>query len=175
MALHSRWARAVIASFSIGVFAACGGSLATDSDDTSPSVADSGASEASTPSFDTTLQANASCLPQPLPTNADGTAACRIFFVLTSADESSCSASQGLAPAAAAMANSFSKTYPGRAVCELAELPSSDWKNGSCAGSFAAGWCYLTGASAGDSCDQGIAFSPTGAPPAGAVAVLSCP
>jgi hypothetical protein len=61
-------------------------------------------------------------------------------------------------------------------ICELPEVPSADWSNGTCAGAPSPGWCYVAGAAAAP-CGQSIVFADaTSAVPSlhGARATLMC-
>jgi hypothetical protein len=112
-----------------------------------------------------------SCLPQPLARDASGNAPCRVVMGL--ALGTTCGA-PGLVPADARTAGAFQSLFGSPTVCELAQIPSSAFVNDSCAQSLAAGWCYVSGPGVAPSCPQGLLFSSSGAPRAGAIAALTC-
>jgi hypothetical protein len=114
-----------------------------------------------------------SCFPEAFSPDPEGQIACAIFFALAAGD--TCAA-HGLtdAPSDVALSVTAAEGEPlSGALCVLPQLPSSDWVDGSCAASTAAGWCYATGAAAG-SCPQIVLASPTGLPPAGATPLIGC-
>jgi hypothetical protein len=113
-----------------------------------------------------------SCLPQPLARDALGNAPCRVVMGLPLG--TTCEA-PGLGPADARTAGAFQSLFGPTTVCELAQIPASAFVNDSCAQSTAAGWCYVSGPGvAAPSCPQGLLFSSSGAPRAGAIAALTC-
>jgi hypothetical protein len=125
------------------------------------------------------------CLPQTLPVDATGQVPCEVYFELESGDSGDVGdagdagdvcALYGLADAASDVTLSITAaqggTLPGP-LCLLPQLPTTEWVDGSCGTSSEAGWCYVTGAAAG-SCSQSLRVSPTGFPPAGALALLAC-
>jgi hypothetical protein len=122
-----------------------------------------------------------SALPFLLPVDGAGQAECQVFYALAAGD--TCKAHPGLSAAAADVVASLESTAQGlepdasQPLCVLPQLPKAEWVDGSCETSSSAGWCYLTG-SAAESCvhtlPQTIMASPSGALPAGAVAILGC-
>ena len=130
-----------------------------------------GAGEATTYFIDVLRLQNGLCLPQSLPVDGAGNAACQVFLALASGD--TCAAHAGLSAVAADVAASIRSAEPVSAsqpLCALAQLPAVC---GSCATSSKAGWCYLTGSAAGN-CRQTLVVSPSAAVPTGATALLGC-
>jgi len=114
------------------------------------------------------------CLPQRLATDAQGEVACTIYELPPGG--ATCDASLGLwtvSGSIAARLQGAAHAPPSQAVCALAQLPDSDFVAGSCETSAAPGWCYVSGAAAGQ-CPQAIRFSPGGVPSSGTVVVLGC-
>jgi hypothetical protein len=105
------------------------------------------------------------CSPQALVADAQGLVACSIFELPTNGG--GCDASLGLSPVAsdvAAAVQAAAQVPSSQVVCQLAQLPESDWVGGTCAGSSSPGWCYVSGPAAGSNCPQAIRLSPTGTP-----------
>jgi hypothetical protein len=119
--------------------------------------------------FLTSLQGG--CLPQSLPVT-QGRVACTVYVVLTPGE--SCASVPGLADAPPDAASAVRKAGApsSSAVCVLNQLPASTTVQGSCAGSQAPGWCYVSGAAAGN-CPQTLEFT-IGLPPNGAEAFIGC-
>ncbi len=115
------------------------------------------------------------CLPWSLPVEGSGQAECQIFYALATGD--TCAAHAGLTAAAADVVASLQSMQQGldasQPICILPQLPMAEWVDGSCETSSSAGWCYLTGSAAG-SCSETVMLSSSGAPPAGAIAILGC-
>jgi hypothetical protein len=136
---------------------------------------DSGSTSSATTYFITVMSLQPGlCLGMSLPTDADGQAPCQLFVELAAGD--SCSAHASLSPAAPdvlASLRASGDVLTTSNVCVLPQLPEAEWVNGSCASSAQAGWCYVKSPSAGK-CTQTILLSPSGAPPAGAGALLGC-
>jgi hypothetical protein len=126
--------------------------------------------------FITLLRAdNSSCMPQKLPVGSGGQVSCTIFELPLS--PASCDPTHGLSavdPATEQAVDAAEHASSSQTVCQLAQLPTSDWVNGSCAQSTQPGWCYVTGAAAGNNCAQALRFSANGAPAAGVVALFAC-
>jgi hypothetical protein len=115
------------------------------------------------------------CMPQTLVADAQGQVACSIFELPPSGG--GCDVSAGLfsvASDAAAAVRTAAQAPSTQVVCQLAQLPESDWVGGTCAASSSPGWCYVSGAAAGGNCAQAIRFSPTGDPGAGVTVLLGC-
>jgi hypothetical protein len=113
------------------------------------------------------------CLPQSLPADATGMAKCQVFYLLAAGD--SCAAHPGLTAASADVAASILRvagiTVP---VCTLAQVPMTDWVNGSCASASLPGWCYLTGTAAGACPQKAVLSAAAGALPTNASVALGC-
>jgi hypothetical protein len=111
------------------------------------------------------------CVPQVLPVNSAGDVPCTLFEVLPSG---SCVASHGLSdvdPSAATKVRAQLQAPASDPVCQLAQTPPTT-PGASCASAPTPGWCYVSGAAAGD-CPQAIDFAP-GAVAAGDVLALGC-
>ncbi len=113
------------------------------------------------------------CLPQTLPVDATGQTSCRIFFELASGDTCNAHDLSAATPDVVASIVGQQGSPPAGPICVLPQVPSADWVDGSCATSLQAGWCYVTGAAAGE-CPQTIVTSPSGALPSGDFAILGC-
>jgi hypothetical protein len=172
-----RRASAVVIAFGI---AACGGQTSSGtgpggagdtsaeaSVDTGASPGDDGGPTEHT-TFLTLLRATG-CLPQALP-EAAGRVPCTVFEVLSGGG---CEAAFGLAPVDPAVASKVlgaAQASATETVCMLDQIVTAPGT--SCATSPSPGWCYVTGAAAGQ-CPQDIAFTP-GEPEPGAIVVLGC-
>jgi hypothetical protein len=131
-----------------------------------------------------TAAASGACLPVSLPVDGAGQVECQVFYALATGD--TCGAHPGLvAPAADVVASLESERNSAwstmldasQPLCVLPQLPKAEWIDGSCATSSSAGWCYLTGSAAASCVDPLpllIAMSPSGAAPAGTIAILGC-
>jgi hypothetical protein len=115
------------------------------------------------------------CMPQSLAVDAHGEVACSIFVLPPAA--TACDPAPGLSavdPAVAASVRTAGGAAASQLVCQLAQLPASEWVNGSCVGAPSAGWCYLTAPAAGAGCAQAIRFSTSGTPADGDEVLLGC-
>jgi hypothetical protein len=118
------------------------------------------------------------CLPQKLTPDADGQLPCLILATLPNASnpadpQADCTSGKypGLtAPDPASL--QASQEAPTLPTCAVNQLTAAELVGGSCAGSSAPGWCYVTGAAAG-TCDQAIVLSPSTVP-AGTIVNLQC-
>ena len=128
--------------------------------------------------FVSVLQGSGGCLPQSLPTDADGETTCAVVEALYGGGgEEQCAAHPGLQPADAptiATITSMWSLTAGTPVCVLRQLSGSALSASSCGMSSEAGFCYVTGGPVGN-CDFSIGFSYAGSPPAGAIVGLACP
>ena len=59
-------------------------------------------------------------------------------------------------------------------VCELAQIPSSQFQGGSCDKLDSAGWCYTLGSETGSKCAQSIVYTPAGTPVPGTWVSVQC-
>ena len=135
------------------------------------------------PGFFTSVQVQATCLPQALPIDPQtGLTSCRIFEEISgitsqpsaSGAESMCnSPPDGLsvpdAAALAAMRAHVGSADPNLPICQLTQLPSG------CSGSTVPGWCYASGPTAESSCPQSFAFSQAVGLDAATQLWLGCP
>lgn len=143
---------------------ACGGQTTPVAGAATTSNADAAAP---VPRFFTSLQVQAICLPQALPTDPQtGLTSCLIFEGISgptsrpsaSGAESTCnSPSNGLsvpdAATLAALRAYVGSSDPNLPLCQLTQLPAG------CSGSTVPGWCYASGATAENNCPQSFAFS----------------
>jgi hypothetical protein len=121
------------------------------------------------------------CLSPSLPVDAAGLVDCAVFYALSSGD--TCAAHEGLTAVAPDVLASLRtlgviSAHPlDTPLCVLAQLPRSQWVDGSCATSSRAGWCYVAAVSAGFCSQQTIpaVVSPSGKlPPDGAFDMIAC-
>jgi hypothetical protein len=113
------------------------------------------------------------CFPQALPTDATGQAPCQLFFELGAKDTCEAHSLLSVAPDVAASLGWWQGSAPPGPICVVPQLPSAQWVNGACSGSSKVGWCYVTGAAAGN-CEQTVIVSTPTLLPAGAVANIGC-
>lgn len=119
------------------------------------------------------------CLPLALLDGADGVP-CSVYAVLPSVSSAAaCNEAMGLSavnPSLASVVQGAAQAPTTAAVCAIRQLTTgaypNDFQDGTCTDATDPGWCYVTGAAAGN-CPQAIAFS-NALPPPGAVAVLGC-
>jgi hypothetical protein len=157
------------------------GGLPDTGDATAPSPSDAGAdaSRDVPPAFLTLMRTgNDLCLPQTFVADpVTGAIPCRIFDFLPAGDPSCANAGPGLSypgPKTVGAVDAKEMWDAGQPLCELAQLPASAWGGPSCVSSAQPGFCYVSGAAAGNNCAQAIRFSSSGAPPAGAAVVFGC-
>ena len=121
------------------------------------------------------------CLPHKL-TVTDGNVDCLVLASLPSTSDT-CDPAKGLAPVDAKTVAGAAQALQGQAdaslldttqhtVCQMAQLPAPD--GGSCDSAASPGWCYVTGAAAGNLCGNAIAFSAPAQPSTGVKTLLSC-
>jgi len=121
------------------------------------------------------------CAPQGL-ADASGPVACTVFILPANVtgNVTSCDSSRGLAPVCdtdATKVRASAQLPDAEApplVCQLAQLPVSDWEGGTCAASAEAGWCYVSGAVADGGCTRAIDFSSAAVPRNGDEVLLGC-
>jgi hypothetical protein len=121
------------------------------------------------------------CLPHEL-TVTDGAVDCLVLASLPGTGQT-CDPAKGLAPADPQTVAHAAQSLQGQAtaalldttqrtVCQMSQLPAPD--GGSCTTSADAGWCYVVGAAAGNTCGNAIQFSPAAQPSTGVETLLSC-
>ncbi len=119
------------------------------------------------------------CLPRALTPQKDGSVAC---LVLVEGDGLVCDPTKGLKTPEPDVERHYreqklaerKKLDPNATVgnvCEMAQVPSTQYQNGTCEGGSTPGWCYVSGSVAGG-CTQAVRFA---APvPSGATINLQC-
>ncbi|HEY8086385.1 MAG TPA: hypothetical protein VIF09_01025 [Polyangiaceae bacterium] len=121
------------------------------------------------------------CVPHKL-TVKDGNVDCLVLASLPTTS-GTCDPAKGLSPVDAATVAGAASALQGQpdaslldttqhTVCQMAQLPAPD--GGSCDAASAAGWCYVVGAAAGNTCGNAIAFSAPAQPATGVKTLLSC-
>ncbi len=113
------------------------------------------------------------CLPRVLPTDATGQATCDLLFELAPTDACAAHGWSEAAPDVVASVVGSQAGQQSGPICAIPQLPSADWVSGSCAGSSQTGWCYVTGAAAGN-CAERVTVSASALLPVGAVALVGC-
>ena len=123
------------------------------------------------------------CLPRPLVADPEGKVACVILETLglEIGQAGACNPANGLKEPDPGVVARFRKRKAAEGIdlsklpiCEVVQLTRGQLVDGSCTESPAAGWCYVTGASAGGACPQAIKFSTDGSPKNGATISVQC-
>ncbi len=125
----------------------------------------------------------AQCLPHKVQI-VDGSVPCELLASLPQPGMT-CDPSKGMSPADTLTVQRAAQSLQGQGdaalldpsqhtVCTIAQVPSSDLVDGSCAQSQTPGWCYVEGAAAGGQCPEALLFSPSAQPSTGVQTLMTC-